>query len=196
MNLYPRRSYSPAFAVALLGAAYAIIKLAGTGILEVGLAGMLVALAGYLVADWSISKRSEERAREYEAAQEDVKVLQELRMFTPEQLSQLREMRIIRRHLMPAIGPATHLWNFQSSMNAPGMEFTTEEVLAVWAVCTPEYFAPLSTWDDGTRRRNCAKAMHDRWYHAGYLIPANGNRPAVWSGEGYDRAREELEGSR
>jgi hypothetical protein len=196
MSIFPRPNYSPVGAVALLGAAYALIKFVGFGLMEVGLAAMLIGLALYLMIDWSIARRSEERTREYEASQEDVKVLQELRMFAPEQLEQLKEMRIIRRHLMPAVGPARHLWNFQSSMNAPGMEFETSEVMAVWAVCTPDNFAPLSTWDDGTRRRNCAKAMHDRWYHEGYLIPATGNKPAVWKDNGWDKAREELEGAR
>jgi len=196
MNLLPRPNRAPLWAVLLVGLAYTILRLGGYGILEVGLAGMLVALALYLMIDWSISRRSEERTREYEAAAEDLRIIQEMRMMTPEQLAQIKETRIIREHLFPAIGAVEHTWGFMPGLNSPAERYTSAEVFAVWAVCTPECFAPLSTWDDGTRRRNCAKAMHDRWRLNGYLYPATGNRPALWAEGGYDKAKEELEGSR
>lgn len=195
MNLYPRRSYSPIGAVALLVAAYGLIKLAGTGILEVGLAGMLVALAGYLVADWSISKRSEERAREYEAAAEDLHIIQELRQYTPEQLEQIRELRIIRMRLLPAYGEAKLLWNLQDSMSAPSTLYSSEEVRDVWNACSPSQFVPVSTWDDGTRKRAIANVLLTRWVGAGLLVRPTGNRPAQWtSDDAYDKAFKDLVG--
>lgn len=196
MNLIQRPNRAPLWAVLLVVCAYAILRLAGTGIFEVGLCCFLVALALYLMIDWSISRRSEERAREYEAAAEDLHIIQELRSMTPEQLAQIKETRIIREHLFPAIGPVEHTWGFMPGLNAPAERYTSEEVFAVWAVCTPEQFAPLSTWDDGTRRRNCARAMHDRWRYNGYLYPATGNRPALWCEGGYEKARKELEDAR
>lgn len=195
-QLIPRPNRAPLWAVLLAAAAYTILRMAGYGILEVGLAGFLLALALYLLIDWAIEKRSAERTRENESAQEDLKIMKEVKLLTPEQLEQLKDLRIIRQHLFPAMGPAKHTWAFQESMTAIPQHFTTEEVISVWQNCTPDYFVAVSTWDDGTRRRNLAELLYRKWNRDGYLLPATGNRPARWIGDGYELARKELEDAR
>lgn len=191
---FARPNHSLAYAVLLVCAAYGTLRFIGTGIMEAGLAVIWLALAAYNVLDYFLRRRSEERIREYQESQEDFKIIDTFRMMSAEQIEAIQEARVVRTHIFPRYGDHKHRWMFPTSMNEPVQEFSTDEIKAVWNVCNEYNFAPLSTWNEGTRNRMAAQALYTYCLANAWLLPWNGNQTATWKEGGYERASANLWG--
>lgn len=184
-----RPHYGLIGAVALLLMAGAVARYLGPGIIEYGLAGMLTLLAGVCTLDWWFRERALEAEALILAEQEDLEITRLLAMMPPDVLASLQESRIVREHVI-GWGEVREEWVFPASMNdSHPLRCSVEDITAVWGACTPEGFAPVSSWGDGTKRRQCALAMVNRFSQKGWLRPAAGNQRAQWVGNGYEQAR-------
>lgn len=188
MSIFPHANHNWFWAICLVLLSGSWLNFVGMDLVGFGIACLLILIAFVLLADWFVERRVREQVRLNEAMQEDVKVLQELRMMTAEQIEAVHESRVIREHIFGSNGPK-HDWIFADGTNRPPEHYTTEEVLAVWSVCDEEWYPALSTWNDETRNRKCATALMNYCLYNGWLERPNGNRPAIFKYGGFDNLR-------
>lgn len=192
--LYSKPNLGMIWAILLLVATGAMLKVFGMGVIEMGAALILILFAFVLAADWFTHRLIQARLRVIEASQEDLQITRLLMAMPPSVLESLQESRIIRQHVL-GWGEVKDEYIFPASMHDPNPQrFKAEDVAAIWRVCTPEGFAPVSTWGDETIRRQCAMALVNRFVGYGWMTPAAGNQPAKWIGSGYAKAERALWG--
>lgn len=190
MSLVSRPNYNALWSGLLIIGAYVLVMLTGPDLMAYGIALILVGLAVVLLVDWFLDKVTNRQERILEAGQEDYKIVTMLLRMPPDVLESLQASRIVRQHVL-GWGEVKHRWIFTRGLHEVE-EFETPDVLAVWQVCTPELFAPVSTWGDETIRRRCAQVMVQRFVDYGWLRPPAGNQPATWVGDGYQKAKKAL----
>lgn len=192
MSIFPRPNRGPLWAVLLIALSGIVLEVFGYDLMSLGVTFILILLAAILVADWFIEKRVRNEIDLNTSRHEGVRELELLRMMTPEQIEAAHEARVVRRHVFNGDGPK-HDWYFPDGTSRAPELFKTEEVRAVWLVCTEWGFAPLSTWNDETRNRKCATAMMYHFLYRGYIDrEPNGNKPALWRTGGYEAAAKAL----